>query len=191
MIEAMAPPESSPNGTCLLLSRRSLHQLRQSLERDTGVQSASYLQEAGFAGGEAIYHRFAEWLRQRYGVERPSELDVRHLGDMLNGFFEETGWGRLAVTPLSRAVIALDSGNWSEAEPSLGASYPSCHLSTGMLADFLGRVAKTTLGVMEVECLSRGDERCRFLAGSPETLQLLYEQMAQGMSYGQALGLER
>ena len=42
---------------------------------------------------------------------------------------------------------------------------------------------------MEVECRSRGDARCRFLAGSPETLSMLYERMAQGASYADALGL--
>jgi V4R domain-containing protein len=187
----MAAPPATQNGACLLLSSRSLHQLRHSLERDTGVQSAAYLQEAGFAGGEALYGRFADWLRQRYGIDQPSDLDVRHLGDMLSGFFEEAGWGPLAVTPLARSVIALDSPYWSEADPAMGAAYPSCHLSTGMLADFLGRVARTTLGVMEVECLSRGDTRCRFLAGSPESLQTIYDQMASGQTYGQALGVER
>jgi hypothetical protein len=42
---------------------------------------------------------------------------------------------------------------------------------------------------MEVECRSRGDARCRFLAGAPETLSTLYERMAQGSSYAGALGL--
>ena len=36
---------------------------------------------------------------------------------------------------------------------------------------------------MEVECRSRGDARCRFLAGAPETLSTLYDRMAQGSSY--------
>jgi hypothetical protein len=40
---------------------------------------------------------------------------------------------------------------------------------------------------MEVECRSRGDARCRFLAGAPETLSLLYERMAQGSGYVEAL----
>jgi len=31
---------------------------------------------------------------------------------------------------------------------------------------------------MEVECRSRGDARCRFLAGAPETLGILYDRMA-------------
>jgi hypothetical protein len=42
---------------------------------------------------------------------------------------------------------------------------------------------------MEVECRSRGDGRCRFLAGSPETLGTLYDRMAQGTGYAEALGI--
>jgi len=45
------------------------------------------------------------------------------------------------------------------------------------------------VAVMEVECRSRGDARCRFLAGSPDTLSALYDRMAQGSSYSEALGI--
>jgi predicted hydrocarbon binding protein len=174
---------------CLAISRKSLHQLRSSLERDAGLQTASYLQEAGFAGGEAVYQAYRGWLTGRFGVQEPSGLDVRHLGETLSGFFRETGWGTLTVTPIAQAVIALDSPDWSEAESGAGAQYPSCHLSSGMLADFLGRVSNTTLGVMEVECVTKGDSRCRFLAGAPESLQVLYERMAEGQTYQEALGI--
>jgi hypothetical protein len=42
---------------------------------------------------------------------------------------------------------------------------------------------------MEVECRSRGDGRCRFLAGAPETLSTLYDRMSQGAAYTDALGV--
>jgi hypothetical protein len=42
---------------------------------------------------------------------------------------------------------------------------------------------------MEVECRSRGDARCRFLAGAPDTLSTLYDRMAQGTAYADALGV--
>jgi hypothetical protein len=45
------------------------------------------------------------------------------------------------------------------------------------------------VAVMEVECRSRGDGRCRFLAAAPETLSELYDRMAQGASYPAALGV--
>jgi hypothetical protein len=43
--------------------------------------------------------------------------------------------------------------------------------------------------VMEVECRSRGEPRCRFLAGAPETLGIIYDRMAQGTGYLEALGV--
>jgi predicted hydrocarbon binding protein len=168
-----------------------IHQLRASLERDTGLQAAAYLQEAGFAGGEELYEAFTEWLAKRRGVEQPSELDVNFLGEVLGEFFSDQGWGRLEATPLGPSVLALDSTEWAEALDERRGEFPSCHLSCGLLADFFGRMSRELVAVMEVECRSRGEERCRFLAGSPETLGVLYDQMAQGKGYLEALGVRR
>jgi predicted hydrocarbon binding protein len=179
---------SAPPST-VLLSHRSIHHLRQVLERDAGMQAATWLQEAGFAGGEALYGAYTEWLNERYGVTRPAALDVRHLGETLSGFFQEHGWGSVQVSPIAPAVISIDSEDWWESDPASGAGYPSCHLSAGALAEFLSRVSESTLGVMEVECRSRGDARCRFLAGAPETLTILYSRMAEGTSYLESLGV--
>jgi predicted hydrocarbon binding protein len=173
----------------LRLGRKVLHKLRTSLERDTGLQAASYLQEAGFAGGEELYADFSEWLLATHGVERPSDLDAQYLSEVLSQFFSELGWGALSVTPLGSAVLALDSAEWAEASDETRGEFPSCHLTCGLLADFFGRLSDGLVAVMEVECRSRGDARCRFLAGAPETLSALYEQMAQGTSYADALGL--
>ncbi len=182
-VTSAAPPDT------VLLSRQSIRALRQILEREAGGQAATWMQEAGFAGGEALYGIYAEWLSGRFAVNRPSALDVRHLGETLSGFFQENGWGSVRVTPLTPAVIAIDSTDWWESDPSSGAAYPACHLSSGLLAELLSRISETTLGVMEVECRSRGDSHCRFLAGASETLQILYDRMAQGSSYLEGLGV--
>jgi hypothetical protein len=50
-------------------------------------------------------------------------------------------------------------------------------------------MAGETVAVMEVECRSKGDARCRFLAGSPDSLASLYDRMAQGMGYEEGLGI--
>ena len=190
----MTSPESAPDSmprphhAGLRLGRRVLHQLRSSLERDTGLQASTYLQEAGFAGGEELYNEFAEWRLGTRGVERPSELDVEFLSEVLSEFFADQGWGALTATPLSAAVLALDSTEWAEAADDGRGEFPSCHLTCGLLADFFGRISDGLVAVMEVECRSRGDRRCRFLAGAPETLGLLYDRMAQGTGYAEALG---
>ena len=180
-----SPSRSTPAG--LRLGRRVIHQLRASLERDAGIQAATHLQEAGFAGGEELYQEFAVWLAMQHDVSSPDELDMQYLGEVLGEFFAEQGWGRLSAMPLGEAVLALDSNDWAEALDEPGGEYPSCHLSCGLLADFLGRVSQGSVAVMEVECRSRGDARCRFLAGAPETLGIIYDRMAAGSGYLEAL----
>jgi predicted hydrocarbon binding protein len=170
------------------LGRKVLHQLRAALERDTGLQAAGYLQEAGFAGGEELYGDFDEWLKATHGVDQPADLDARYLGEALSAFFSDRGWGPLEVQPLG-PVLALDSAAWAEATDEGRGEFPSCHLTCGLLADFFGRLSDGLVAVMEVECRSRGDARCRFLAGAPETLSALYERMSQGASYPDALGI--
>ena len=132
-----APPNT------LLLARQSIHHLRQVLERDAGMQAATWLQEAGFAGGEALYEAYTEWLAERYAVRRPASLDVRHLGETLSAFFEEYGWGTVRVTPMTSAVIALDSTDWGEADPASGASLPVLPFLLGAP----GRVPQPGLGI--------------------------------------------
>ncbi len=169
------------------MSRRVLQQLRSTLERDAGLQAAGYLQEAGFAGGEALADAYRSWLAERYGIDQPRDLDAGHFGTTLSQFLSDLGWGTVSVVTLGSAALAIDSSDWAEAQDDPSGEYPSCHLSCGLLADFLGRISDGTVAVMEVECRSRGDARCRFLAGSPDTLAALYDRMAQGMSYGEAL----
>ena len=183
-----AQPSHHPRPS-VRLGRKVLHQLRAALERDTGLQAASYLQEAGFAGGEELHTEFAEWLLATRGVEGPADLDAQYLSEVLSQFFSELGWGALTVTPLGSAVLALDSAEWAEASEEARGEFPSCHLTCGLLADFFGRLSDGLVAVMEVECRSRGDARCRFLAGAPETLSALYDRMAQGTSYAEALGV--
>lgn len=176
----------SPQGG-VRLGRRVIHQLRASLERDAGLQAATHLQQAGFAGGEELYNSFTTWLAWRHKVEQPTDLDMQFLGEVLSEFLEEQGWGRVSAIPLGPAVLALDSTDWAEALDEPQGEFPSCHLSCGLLADFLGRVSQGLVAVMEVECRSRGEARCRFLAGAPETLGILYDRMAQGSGYLEAL----
>ena len=185
----MSAQSSSSPRPGLRLGRKVIHQLRAALERDTGLQAASYLQEAGFAGGEELYGEFTKWLGSTRGVERPADLDARFLDEALSQFFVEQGWGTLSAQTLGGTVLALDSAEWAEASDDGRGEFPSCHLTCGLLADFFGRLSDGLVAVMEVECRSRGDARCRFLAGAPETLSALYDRMAQGSSYTDALGI--
>ena len=169
------------------ITRDALAGLRSALMRDTGYAAAGYLQEAGYAGGGALFDAFRGWLTAR-GASAPESLSVSAFQQHATDFFRECGWGSLEVGELHDTVATLDSANWGEATPGAGLEHPGCHLSSGMFADFFGRVADAPLAVMEVECRSAGSERCRFLLGSQDVLQQVYEGMAAGAPYEDAVG---
>ncbi len=163
------------------LSPAALHRLR-----DTA--GAQVLQEAGYAAGEGAYRAFAAWLPGVAGVEDPGELAAARVAEMLSRFLSSLGWGGVTVSQLAGAVVSIDSPDWSEAQPGAGLQYPSCAFTSGLLADFMSRLGDAPLAVMEVECRSRGEGRCRWLVGAPESLTALYEHMAQGADYLTVLG---
>jgi predicted hydrocarbon binding protein len=180
-----APTLAAADG--LTIGRGALRQLHVTLLRDAPDAAFSILQETGFAAGGGLYQAFCAWLPGETGVARPDDLDAGRLTDVLSGFFRATGWGSVSIAPLGNAALVVDSSDWVEADPG-SAEAPMCVFSSGMLADFLGRLSGEPVAVMEVECRSKHDARCRFLSASPDTLNAVYEQMTQGTGYAQALG---
>lgn len=170
------------DGSVLGIGSRMLHRLRVVLQRDFGDQAGPALQEAGYAAGDELYEAWSGWLTERTGVMDPGELDARHLATTLNDFFVSLGWGHVGVHRLG-ATLAVDSSDWAEADVAAGAFAPSCHVTAGLLAGFLGRLADQHVAVIEIECRSRGDAHCRFLAGTPETLQAVYDGVSAGRDY--------
>jgi predicted hydrocarbon binding protein len=163
------------------LSPAALHRLRDT----AGAQA---LQEAGYAAGDGLYRAFTAWLPSVAGVDDPAEVASTRLPEVVGKFFSSLGWGGVAVTQLSDAVVAVDSADWAEAQAGAGLQYPSCAFTSGVLADFFTLLGDAPLATMEVECRSRGDARCRWLLGAPESLNALYQHMAQGADYLTVLG---
>jgi predicted hydrocarbon binding protein len=180
---------ASLNSTDVILGvgAGALHTLRRSLTRDLGEQAAVCLQEAGYAAGEQIYEAFRNWLPEYTGVGTPADLDARVLGEVLSAFFCELGWGSLNVERAGGNGLAITSTDWAEADPNESSEIPSCYMAAGLFADFLGRLSETSVAVMEVECRSRRDPRCKFLVGTPETMEAVYEALASGGDYESAL----
>jgi len=56
-----------------------------------------------------------------------------------------------------------------------------------VLADFFTPETGEPLAVMEVECRSMGGDRCRFLVGSGDQMQRVYDAMSQGVGYEEAV----
>ena len=157
-----------------------VRQLHASLTAHAPDQLITVLQEPGYAAGEGLFKAFT-------AVNSATDLDADMLGEALSEFFTSGGWGSVTLHPVGTGALALDSTDWAEAAPGTAQS-PMCFFSAGMLADFLGRFADETVAVMEVECRSRGDERCRFLSATPQVLEKVYDEMTAGRSYADALG---
>lgn len=168
------------------LSRQALAALRAALLRDAGSDGAAALRDAGFAGGESVYASFADWLRARAGAE-PDMLGVEDFQRRAAEYFRETGWGWLTLGSIDDVVATVDSQNWEEADPSAHLDHPGCHFTTGLFADFFGRVSDEPLAVLEVECRSAGAARCRFLLGSGEVMTYVFEALERGERYQEAV----
>jgi uncharacterized protein len=170
----------------LALTRASLLSLRSALLRDGGPQAAVHLQEAGYAGGDALFTAFLAWLAERTDIAAEN-LDVEAFELRISEFFTESGWGRLEIGTIDDVVATLDSADWGESESTSGMEHPACHITTGMFADLFGRLAGAPVAVLEVECRSAGDSRCRFLIGNPGVMDAVYEEIGRGATYEAAV----
>lgn len=168
------------------IGRKGLLALRHALATPP-ADPASFLQETGYGAGDEFYHQFTQWLPSYAGVHDPSELDASRLGEVLSEFFQSLGWGPLVMEGLGDAGFTVDSTDWAESEPGSNAPAPGCYYTSGLLSSILSKLAGGEVAVMEVECRSCNDSRCRFLAGSPTTLQAVFEAMTAGKDYRQAM----
>jgi hypothetical protein len=167
---------STPSRTPeLALPIASLTALADALIARVGPDAApEVLREAGHAAGDALFRVLAGSGDDLAGM--PADRFWQHLSRM----FSNRGWGTLAFSQPHTGVGALDTSDWFEARPDMNAPAPCCHFTTGVLANVLGGVANSEVAVMEVECRTRGDQRCRFLLGGADAVYAVYERMAAG-----------
>ena len=168
------------------VGHEALTTLRDALLRDAGAEAAGALQQAGYAGGDSAHAAFALWL-DRQGLPAPESLPVERFGALASQFFSDLGWGAFEFSGGS-PVAVIDSPDWMEANGMSGMAHPCCHMGTGLLAGFFGRLANEPLAVMEVECRGAGAVQCRFLIGGAEVMQQVWEGMAAGQDYSEFLG---
>jgi predicted hydrocarbon binding protein len=143
--------------------------------------SVDTVRDAGYQAGQALFEQFGHWLAD-LGEASPTELADARFPSLFEAFFHSHGWGRVEVTPLSDAVMMLDAFDWGEAADSDGG----CLVSTGLFAGFLGRLADAPLSVLEVDPDESGPGRCRFLVGSVDVLDYVWDAMQRGIRYERA-----
>jgi predicted hydrocarbon binding protein len=136
------------------------------------------LREAGFAGGPAVYEAFEQWLAESDGSASAAELTIEEFGDRAAQYFRDAGWGRVEFdAEKEESVATLSMEDCWEVDRNDGRSTPSCHVTTGMLASFFGKLAGYPVAVMEIDCCSANGDRCRFLLGNAEMMAFKWEAM--------------
>lgn len=136
------------------------------------------LREAGFAGGPAVYQAFEQWLGESEGSQHAPELTVEEFGDRAARYFRDAGWGRVDFdSEIEEGVASISMEDCWETDRSAAGSSPSCHITTGMLASFFGKLAGYPVAVMEIECRSANAERCRFLLGNAEVMAFKWDEL--------------
>jgi hypothetical protein len=172
------------------LPRTVLGALRAALLRDLGPAAATHLQEAGYAGGEAVFASFERWLRAREegggGAAAVGELSVTRFEERASEYFRQAGWGSLAVGTIGDAVVTLDSTDWWEDDPAAG-EVAEAFITIGVFASFFSRLANEPLAVLQVESRAAGAARTRFLLGNAEVMDYVYEQLGRGAEYEEAV----
>jgi V4R domain len=163
----------------------SLHRLRRRLLAAGPGVAAEILQDAGFATGQELFTEWCVRVTARTGIDDAGRLDVIWFGPLLAEVWGRLGWGTLTVTAVADRALLLSSHDAAEAE-SRSSQHPGCYFTCGCLAAFLTAQAGTALAVLEVECRSSGGDRCRFLAGSSETLAAVYDLIAAGGNWREA-----
>ncbi len=171
---------SGPTTPELAFPVDALNALRAALENKVGGDAAAEaLREAGHAAGDALFPLLA--------AEAPGELPEAVFWRRVADLFSARGWGHLQFEAIHPGLGALEATDWVEANSADGTLRPSCHFTTGLLANLLGRAAGEDVGVLEVECRSRGDLACRFIFGGRAALDAVYAALLNGQELDQAL----
>ena len=135
------------------------------------------LREAGYAGGDAVYEAFESWLHEMDRSAAP-DLALDEFGERAAEYFRAAGWGDVEFdSRQDDGVATLTIADCWEVDRGAALAAPSCHVTTGMLAAFFGRLAGYPVSVLETECVSTGAERCSFMLGNSDVMTFKWEQL--------------
>ncbi len=144
-----------------------------SAEPETAVNA---LREAGYAGGDSVYSAFEIWLGESGTAARAvGDLTIDQFGINAADFFRGAGWGNVEFSSDEGDGLAvLDITDCWEGGTS---GSPGCHVTTGVLASFFGRIAGYPVAVLETECCSGDSSRCRFIMGNADVMNYKWDEI--------------
>ncbi len=159
----------------------TLRQLRSTiLASSDSADAVAALREAGYAGGDSIYSAFELWLAESSpsGGADAGELQLSDFGSKSAEFFRNAGWGNVEFShDEDEGVAIVDITDCWEGSGSESDEDAGCHLTTGMLASFFGRIAGYPVAVLETECCHGDAARCRFVMGNADVMTHKWQEM--------------
>lgn len=157
----------------------TLRELRTAvISSSTPEAAVAALREAGYAGGEAVHAAFERWVGERGGAYDAGELTLDEFGSGASEFFRDAGWGNVDFShDEDEGVAIVDiTGCWEAGDGNAGSD-TGCHITTGLLAAFFGRIAGYPVAVLETECCHGDGSRCRFVMGNAEIMNHKWHQL--------------
>ena len=171
----------------LALSRSSLAALRAALIRDAGPAAASYLQEAGYAGGETLFDSFRSWLACAPRCS-PRSWRVEEFERFATDYFRDAGWGSLKVGTLNDAVATLDSTDWGEADPGERHGPSRVSLHDRHVRRFLRQRSPTLRSRCSRSSVARWALHAAASSSATRTvMEHVYDKMGRGVDYEEAV----
>lgn len=168
----------------------ALRTLHRALSHEAGPElAARAVQAAGAATGDLLFESLTSPEAAGVEAEDLRRLPLEEFWDDILEFLSDLGWGSLEHEAIHPGIGALSAPDWIEADPAQSTSGPRCFFASGLLSGLLGGVAGRPIAVLEVECRSAGDDRCRFLFGDEAVLGRVRAGLEAGRELSSTLEL--
>jgi predicted hydrocarbon binding protein len=141
---------------CILLTEPALKGMVETLRREMGSGGAAILFHIGsFMGSEV-----AKYYIEKYGIK-----DLVKVFTLMKYLIVAWGWGVVMDVRVDVEKVRVElsvRGLW-ECSLYSGLTDSQSHFFRGFLAGFSSVMFNTSMGAVEVKCIAKGDECCRFI----------------------------
>ncbi len=158
---------SAPTSTLLAL--------RAALLTRPDLETVFTLRDAGYAGASELYEAFETYVREKDLID-PQQLALDHFFQRAGEFWTAAGWGDTTFSADDDGFCVVEIDGCWEADPRDQPDPRGCHLTVGILGAFLGKFADYPLSVLEIEGPETDSVRCRFIAGSADSVSAYYAE---------------
>lgn len=139
----------------LLIRPETLVEFQKGLEERLGEEAQEILYRGGFSGG----HLSTKKYREAFGYK---DEEIVRLMMTMGG---QIGWGNFTLEEFSleakRLIVTVTGSPFAVAYGK--SKGPVCHMIRGVMAGMGYALFGEDVAAVELHCLAKGDELCRFL----------------------------